>query len=160
MQKFFSPDQFALRRPSFFANTSFLIAVMLLYSLAGALLLSFVSGGSESTFFLSPIAEPQLFSIRLIQSVVQILLLAVPVFLLAAWHTGQKNPFAPQSLAFLGIGKPIGFGMALLAVGGIFLLQPLLHTITALQDCYLWPSLGPYGAEVVQKRDVMESFIK
>ncbi len=160
MQKFFSPDLFTLRRPSFLNNTFYLIAVMLLYPLAGGLLLPFVSGGHDSTLFLSRIAGSQLFLIRLIQAVGQILLLALPVLLLAAWHTRQKNPFSSQSLAFLGIGGRVDFGVAVLAVCGIFLLQPLLYTITALQDHYLWPSLGSAGAEVVRQRDVMESFIK
>ncbi len=160
MQKFFSPDLFASRRLSFTVNTLYLIAVMLLYPIVGGVLFSFVSGGSEAAFSLSTIARSQLPSIRFIQAVGQILVLALPVLLLAGWHTDKKNPFAPQSLAFLGIGKPLHFGMAALVVGGIFLLQPLLYTITAVQDYYLWPSLGPYGAEVVQTRDVMDGFIK
>lgn len=160
MQKFFSPDLFASRRPSFLVNTLFLIAIMLLYPLVGVWLLSFVSSGSESFFSLSDIDKSQLPSIRLIQAVGQILVLVLPVFLLAGWHTGRKNFFSPQSIAFLGIGKPIDVGMAALAVGGIFLLQPLLSTITAVQDCYLWPALGSAGAEVVRQRDVMESFIR
>jgi uncharacterized protein len=160
MQKFFSSDLFALQRPSFMANTLYLIAIMLLYPLVGGVLLSFVSGGSGAAFSLSTIERSQLSSIRLIQAMGQILVLALPVLLLAGWHTGRKNPFAPQSLAFLGIGKPIDFGMAALAVGGIFLLQPLLYTITAAQDNYLWPALGSAGAEVVRQRDLMESFIR
>ncbi len=160
MQKFFSPDLFARLRPSFMINTLFLIAVMLLYPLAGGVLFSFVSGGSEAAFSLSSIQNSQLFSIRLIQAFGQILLLALPVLLLAAWHTGRNNLFAPQSLAFLGIQKRVDFGMAVLAISGIFLLQPLLYTITAVQDHYLWSVLGSAGTEVVRQRDMMESFIK
>ncbi len=160
MQKFFFPDLFAQRRPSFLANTLFLIVIMLLYPLAGGVLLSFVSGGSGAAFSLSTLDKSQLPFIRLIQAVGQILVLALPVLLLAGWHIGKKNPFSPQSLAFLGIGRPIDVGMAALTVGGIFLLQPLLHTITAVQDHYLWPALGSAGAEVVRQRDVMESFIR
>ena len=157
MQKFFSPDLFARLRPSFMINTLFLIAVMLLYPLAGGVLFSFVSGGSEAAFSLSSIQNSQLFSIRLIQAFGQILLLALPVLLLAAWHTGRNNLFAPQSLAFLGIQKRVDFGMAVLAISGIFLLQPLLYTITAVQDHYLWSVLGSAGTEVVRQRDMMKS---
>jgi len=160
MQKFFFPDLFAQRRPSFLVNTLFLIAIMLLYPLAGGVLLSFVSGDSGAAFSLSILEKSQVPSIRLIQAVGQIFVLALPVLLLAGWHTGKKNPFSSQSLAFLGIGRPIDVGMAGLTVVGIFLLQPLLHTITALQDHYLWPALGSAGAEVVCQRDVMESFIR
>ncbi len=160
MQKFFFPDQFAGRRPSFMVNTLFLIAIMLLYPLLGGVLFSFVSTGSNAAFSFSSIEKSQLSSIRLIQVVGQIVVLALPVLLLAGWHTGKKNPFSSQSLAFLGIGRPIDVGMVALAVGGIFLLQPLLSTITAVQDHYLWPALGSAGAEVVRQRDVMELFIR
>ena len=160
MQTFSSSDPLTVGRPAFFANTLFLIAVMVLYPITGFLLFSLVSGGSQMGFSLLHIEESMLTSIRLIQAVGQILVLALPVLLLAAWHTGRKNPFSPQSLAFLGIQRRVDFGMAALAVGGIFLLQPLLYTITALQDHYLWPALGSAGAEVVHQRDLMESFIK
>jgi hypothetical protein len=99
-------------------------------------------------------------SIRIIQAVGQIVVLALPVVLLAAWHTRRKNPFSLESLAFLGIRRSFNIGAAGLAVCGIFFLQPLLYTITALQDVYLWPSLGAAGAEVVRQRDTMESFIR
>jgi len=160
MQNFFFPDQFALRRPSFKVNTLFLVTIMLLYPFLGGALFSFVSAGGSAAFSFSGIEKSQLSSLRLIQAVGQIIALALPVLLLAGWHTGQKNPFSPQSLAFLGLGKPVDVTLVALAVGGIFLLQPLLHTITALQDCYLWPSLGSAGADVVQKRDEMDLFIR
>ncbi len=160
MQKFFSSDQFALRRPSFMINTFFLIAVMLFYPIVGGVLFSVVSDSSEAAFSLSNMPRSQLFSIRLIQACGQILVLALPVLFLAAWHTGRNKLFSQQSLAFLGIQKRLDFGMAVLAISGIFLLQPLLYTITAAQDHYLWPILGSAGAEVVRQRDLMESFIK
>ncbi len=160
MQMFFSSDLFAQQRPSFLVNTLFLVVVMLLYPVVGGVLLSFVSGGSGAAFSLSTLEKSEFPSIRMIQAVGQLLVLALPVFLLAGWHTGKKKPFSSQSLAFLGIGKPVDLTMVALAVGGIFLLQPLLHTITAVQDNYLWPALGSAGAEVVRQRDVMELFIR
>ncbi len=99
-------------------------------------------------------------SIRLIQAIGQVLVLALPVMFLAGRHTGKKNPFSQESLAFLGIHRSIDFGAAAIAVSGIFLLQPFLYTVTALQDSYLWPALGAAGAEVVRQRDLMEAFIK
>ena len=80
--------------------------------------------------------------------------------MLAAWHTRRKNPFSLESLAFLGIRRTFNIGAAGLAVCGIFFLQPLLYTITVLQDVYLWPSVGAAGAEVVRQRDTMELFIR
>gem|GEM_PF-166200 len=160
MQTFFSSDPFAARRPSFFANTLFLIVVMVLYPLAGVLLFSFVGSGREATFSLLHIERGMLPLIRLVQVAGQLLVLALPVLLLSAWHTGRKNPFSREGFAFLGIGKSVDFSATALAVGGIFLLQPLLYTLIALQDLYLWTALGAAGREVVRQRDLMDSFIK
>ncbi len=160
MQTFSFSDHFAAKRPSFFANTLFLISIMVLYPIAGAVLFSLVGGGHQASSALLHPVRGMLPLLRMIQFVGQILVLALPVLLLAGWHTGKKNPFSPESLAFLGIRRGVDFGAAAFAVSGIFLLQPLLYTVTALQDIYLWPSLGIAGAEVVRQRDVMDLFIK
>jgi len=160
MQTFSFSDHFAAKRPSVFVNTLFLICIMVLYPIAGAMLFSLVDGGHQaSSALLHPVQE-MLPLLRMIQSVGQILLLALPVLLLAGWHTGRKNPFSPESLAFLGVRSSVDFGGVAFAFSGIFLLQPLLFTVTALQDIYLWPSLGTAGAEVVRQRDVLDSFLK
>ncbi|NTV05876.1 MAG: CPBP family intramembrane metalloprotease [Chlorobiaceae bacterium] len=147
-------------RPTFLANTLFLIGIMVLYPLTGGLLFSLVTGGSPEAFSLLSIKESMLPSIRLIQAIGQVLVLALPVMFLAGRHTGKKNPFSQESLAFLGVHRSIDFGAAAIAVSGIFLLQPFLYTVMALQDSYLWPALGAAGAEVVRQRDLMEAFIK
>ncbi|MEI7787721.1 MAG: CPBP family intramembrane glutamic endopeptidase [Chlorobiaceae bacterium] len=159
MRAFSSSDPFATRRLSFFANTLFLIGIMLLYMLAGALLFPLVNGSGKG-FSLSHFDRNLLLSIRFLQAGGQILVLAMPVILHAAWHTGKKNPFSVESLAFLGIRRNVNVRAAGLAVGGIFLLQPLLYTLTAVQDLYLWPAFGAAGGEVAHQRDVMESFIR
>ena len=160
MQTFSFPDHFAAKRPSFFANTLFLLSIMVFYPIAGVVLFSLVDGGLQpGSALLHPVMS-MLPLLRLVQSVGQILLLALPVLLLAAWHTGQKNPFSQESLAFLGVRRSVDFGAVVFAVSGIFLLQPLLYTVTTLQDLYLWPSLGTAGAELVRRRDEMDSFIK
>jgi membrane protease YdiL (CAAX protease family) len=160
MQKLSFVDPFAAHRPGFWANTLFLIAIMVLYPLVGGLLFLFVSGGSQEPFSLLHIDKSMLSSIRLIQAVGQIFLLALPVIVLAGWHTRHDHSFFSGSSAFLGIRNRFDIGAATLAVGGIFLLQPLLYTITAYQDYLLWPALGAAGKEVVHQRDLMESFIK
>ena len=159
MQAFFSSDLVAARRLSFLANTFFLIGVMVLYPLAGVVLFSLITGGGEAGEFLLHIDRSMLPSIRFIQAAGQIVVLALPVLLLAGWHTGRKNPFSLESLAFLGVRRDFNIGAAALAVGGIFVLQPLLYTITSLQDLYLWRALGAAGLEVIRQRDMMESFI-
>jgi len=159
MQAFFSSDLFAARRLSFLANTFFLIGVMVLYPLAGVVLFSLINSGGEAGSSLLHIERSMLPSIRFIQAAGQIAVLALPVILLSGWHTGRKNPFSLESLVFLGIRRDFNIGAGALAVGGIFLLQPLLYTITSLQDLYLWRALGAAGLEVVRQRDMMESFI-
>ena len=160
MQTFFPSDPFIALRPSFYVNTVVLIGIMILYPLAGALLFSLIGDFSHVGMTAMHPDKSMLSLFRLIQSVGQIITLALPVLLLAAWHTGKKNPFSPESLAFLGIRRGVDFGAVAVAVSGIFLLQPLLYTVTSLQDLYLWPALGQAGAEVVHQREVMDSFIK
>jgi len=160
MDTFSVSDPFRTKRPSFVANTLLLIIIMGLYPIAGSLLFSFVNGGLPQRIVFLRFDKSMLTLLRTIQSVGQILVLALPVLLLAGWHTGKKNPFSPESLAYLGVRRSVDFGAVAFAVSGIFLLQPLLYTVTALQDIYLWPSLGTAGAEVVRQRDVMDLFIK
>ncbi len=152
-------DSFFAKRPSFAFNTLLLLALMVLYPLAGAALFSLVAGELQLSELLSNPDSRLVPMLRIIQSIGQIVVLALPVLLLAAWHTRSKQPFARNSLAFLGIRAQFDFGTAVLAVAGIFLLQPLLYTITSLQDSYLWPSLGKAGAEVVRQREAMEGLI-
>jgi len=153
-------DSYAAKRPSFFANTSFLITIMVLYPLTGALLLTLVHGGTPVSGSLLRPDKSMLPIIRMVQSAGEFLILAVPVLFFAARHTGGKNPFSQESLAFLGIGKKVDFREIVFGLCGILLLQPLLLTLTAVQDLYLWPLLGDAGAEVILQRDVMESFIR
>jgi len=133
---------------------------MMLYSIAGELLFWIVNGERLDTNTLLHSVSTFLPVLRLIQVAGQIVVLAIPVILLAGWHTGSRNPFSGRSLAFLGLGKSCKPATVFLAVGGILLLQPLLFTLTALQDLYLWPALGAAGSAVVSQRDLMESFIR
>lgn len=160
MQSYFSADLFKARRPSFLPNTLVLSSLMMLYSFAGELLFWLVNGERVDAPSLLHALNTMLPLIRLIQVSGQIFVLAIPVLLLAAWHTGSRNPFSRSGLAFLGVGLRPQSGTVFLAVAGILLLQPALYTITVLQDLYLWPALGAAGSAVVNQRDMMESFIK
>lgn len=160
MSTFSFSDPFKAQRPTGFVNTIFLIAIMALYPFAGSLLLSLAGGSGKEAVSFSHIERSMLLSIRLIQVTGQILLLALPVLAISAWHTGRKNLFSSQSLAFLGISGRVDPVPALFAAFGIFLLQPLLYSITIFQDSWVWPALGTAGLEVVRQRDLMESFIK
>jgi len=160
MRIFFSPDSFTAQRPSFLVNTLILALLMVLYSLAGELLFWLINGERLDALSLMHSVSTMISLMRLIQVAGQILVFAIPVILLAGWHTGSRNVFSRRSLAFLGIGMRPHSGAIFPAVAGIFLLLPVLFTITALQDLYLWPALGAAGSAVVSQRDMMDSFIK
>jgi uncharacterized protein len=156
-------DSFAGNRPSFIVNTIVLIGIMGLYLVAGALILMVTGIGSsgEQVSGLTPaLVSRHLASIRLAQACGQILVLAIPVILLSAFHTGSGNPFSRKSLAFLGVGRIPDGKMLLLGVSGIFLLQPLLQTISSLEQLFLWPALGKAGMEVLRQQEQMDAFIR
>ncbi|NTU98235.1 MAG: CPBP family intramembrane metalloprotease [Chlorobiaceae bacterium] len=155
-------DPFAGKRPSFIINTIILAVMMVLYLLSGQVLLFLLGkSGVDTAAIFTPESVRTMFpEILFSQGTAQLLLLALPVLFLAAFHTRTGNPFSGESLAFLGIGEVPDSRALFLAVAGIFLLQPLLHTITSLEELYLWPALGKAGAEVVRQQQQMDAFIK
>ncbi|NTV99487.1 MAG: CPBP family intramembrane metalloprotease [Chlorobiaceae bacterium] len=154
-------DRFAAKRPSFIANTLLLAAFMGLYLLSGQVLLLLLGGGADASALFTPDSARRLLPAILIsQGVAQLLLLALPVFLLVSIHTGNRNPVSAANLAFLGIGEVPDSRALFLAVAGIFLLQPSLHTISSCEQLYLWPSLGQAGAEVIRQQEQMDAFIR
>lgn len=155
-------DRFAGNRPSFIVNTLLLVLLMVLYMLSGQLLLFFLGGsGSDAAALFTPESAQRMFPAILIsQGGGQLLLLAMPVLLLASMHTGTRNPFSGENLAFLGIGKVPDSREVFLAVAGIFLLQPLIHTISSCEELYLWPLLGEAGVAIVRKQEQMDAFIR
>ncbi|NTW83843.1 MAG: CPBP family intramembrane metalloprotease [Chlorobiaceae bacterium] len=155
-------DRFAGRRPSFIVNTLLLAVLMVLYLLSGAVLLLFLGGqGSDVSELFTPESVRRLSGVILLsQGGAQLLLLAFPVLILAALHTRSRNPFSRESLAFLGIADVPDIRVLLLATAGIFLLQPLIFTITSFEQLYLWPALGRAGEEVLRQQQQMDMFIK
>jgi membrane protease YdiL (CAAX protease family) len=160
MHSFSPSDLFVARRPAFFANTLVLAIIMVLYPLAGVLLLWVVKGVTGEAGSLLHPSSSMLQIMRLSQAVGQILVLALPVILLAGVHTKSRNPFSLRSLSFLGVGRLADLTTVFLAVSGIFLLQPFLQTVIELQNIYVWPALGAAGQAVIRQQNVMESFIK
>ncbi|TCD48916.1 CPBP family intramembrane glutamic endopeptidase [Chlorobium sp. N1] len=149
-------DPVALRRPSFLFTTIFLVVTMVLYPLAGSLLFS-LAGGSADVVDGGGIGE-MVGSLRLVQALGQLLVLALPVLVLSARHAGG-GLFSAGSLRFLGVGKRVEMRLVGFGALGVFLLQPLVYTVAGLQNLYLWPALGDAGAEVVRQQALMESFI-
>jgi len=137
-----------------------LIGLMLLYNITGALLLLVIPGGAATA-----VLDPQHFdsstivAMRLAQVAGQILVLALPTLLLARMHAGGGGFFSWQPLAFLGIARRVPWRQVLFAVLGMISLQPLLHSVTELQDLFLWPALGPSGEAVLDSRRLMDALI-
>ena len=133
---------------------------MLLYSIAGALLLLVIPGGA-ATAGLDPLQYDlsMIGAMRLAQVAGQILVLALPALLLARMHAGGGGFFSWKPLAFLGITQRVPWRQVLFAVLGMMSLQPLLHSVTELQDLFLWPALGPSGEAVVDSRRLMDALI-
>ncbi|KZK73658.1 MAG: abortive phage infection protein [Pelodictyon luteolum] len=147
----------AVRRPSFLFTTLFLLATMVLYPVAGALLFSLAGGSGEAVLGGGGIGG-LLGPLRMAQASGQLMMLALPVLLLAAWHV-RAPLFSLESLRFLGVRGGFDWRLAGFAVAGVFLLQPLVFTVAGLQNLFLWPALGAAGAEVVRQQAVMEVFI-
>jgi len=128
---------------------------MVLYPVAGALLFSLAGGASlpEGAGIGVMLGE-----LRAVQAAGQLLVLALPVLVLAAWHV-RRRLLSRAIFGFLGVGGRVDFRLVGLAVAGVFMLQPLLYTIAGLQNLFLWPALGEAGAEVVRQRVVMDAFL-
>lgn len=150
MNHFFSEQTSSQRRPSFLFSTTFLIGIMFLYSLAGFLLLFVLTGtvfaGFEPAWRDDSLTGP----IRLVQVLSQVLVLALPVVVLAGLHAGG------EFLGFLGIRRNVSWEQVGYALSGLCCLLPLLSSIAELQNLFLWPSLGSFGREVLESRQLME----
>jgi len=125
-------DSVAVRRPSFLFTTLFLLGVMVLYPVAGELLFSLAGGASlpEGAGIGVMLGE-----LRAVQAAGQLLVLALPVLVLAAWHV-RRRLLSRAIFGFLGVGGRVDFRLVGLAVAGVFMLQPLLYTIAGLQNLF------------------------
>lgn len=159
MQRFLPSGQLSLARPSFFFSAIVLIGIMLLYTITGTLLLLVIPGGKEAAG-LDPLQydASMVAAMRVAQVAGQILVLALPAVLLARLHAGGGF-HSGKPLAFLGIAQHVAWRQVLFAVLGMMSLQPLLHSVTELQDLFLWPALGPSGEAVLESRRLMDALI-
>lgn len=89
----------------------------------------------------------------------QILVLALPAGLLAGFHVRGKGCCRVNLWYFLE-SKGISWRQVLFAVLGMVCLQPLLHSITELQDIFLWPALGTAGKDVLESRQQMDALLE
>ncbi len=156
-----SEPTLSVRRPSFMFTTAVLLLVMLSYAVAGSLFFLLLSGGGvpavqgEALFDRSAVA-----ALRVSQVAGQVLVLALPVLLLAGAHVRKQKLFSRGPLVFLGIKSGVSWRQVLFAVLGMVSLQPLLHSITELQDLFLWPALGTAGQDVLESRRQMDLLLE
>ncbi|ACD89386.1 MAG: CPBP family intramembrane metalloprotease [Chlorobium limicola] len=156
-----SESTVSVHRPSFVFTTAMLLLVMLLYAVAGSLFFLLLSGGgvpavqNAAMFDRSAVA-----ALRISQVAGQILVLALPAGLLAGFHVRGKRLLSREPLVFLGIKGGISWRQVLFAVLGMVCLQPLLHSITELQDIFLWPALGTAGKDVLESRQQMDALLE
>ena len=147
------------RRPGILSTSLALFGVLLLYPLAGALLTMLATGwrGIDPDFRL---LDPAVMSrLRIAQAVGQVLALAIPALLLAWRHSGSRTPFDAENLSWLGLGTRPGPGILAAASAGMLLLQPLMYSITELQNLLL-PYLGEAGRAMLRDQGRLELFIR
>uniref|UniRef100_Q3AQJ8 CAAX prenyl protease 2/Lysostaphin resistance protein A-like domain-containing protein n=1 Tax=Chlorobium chlorochromatii (strain CaD3) TaxID=340177 RepID=Q3AQJ8_CHLCH len=146
----------------FWHTTAALAVLMLLYPLIGNFFIAwFVGAELERGALLQPeMLRSFVPSLRIVQMVGQVLLLAFPALLLAGWQRGCRAPWSPEVRMWMGLQPPFDGGVLVAGAGGIILLQPLLSLIAALQERYLWPALGEAGREVLQQQESMELFLR
>ena len=146
-------------RPGIMFTGVVLVAVLVLYPLAGTGLTLFATGGRliDPDFRLLDTAIlPRL---RAAQAAGQVLALALPALLLAWRFSGDRNPFGTANLSWLGVGKPARFRPLLTASAGMLLLQPLMYSIAEVQNLGL-PLLGETGRAMLRDQERLELFIR
>ncbi|NTV02703.1 MAG: CPBP family intramembrane metalloprotease [Chlorobiaceae bacterium] len=147
------------KRPGILSTSLALLGVLVLYPLAGALLTLLATGwrGIDPDFsLLDPAVMPR---IRIAQAVGQLLALGIPALLLAWRHSGSRTPFDSLNLAWLGIGPRPGLRALATASAGMLLLQPLMYSITEVQNLGL-PYLGEAGRAMLRDQARLEMFIR
>jgi hypothetical protein len=136
-----------------------LLGVLVLYPFAGAGLTLVATGGRfiDSEFrLLDSAMMPRL---RVAQAVGQVLVLMLPALLLARLHSGSRTLFGAKNISWLGIGRTDGILPLVAAGAGMLLLQPLMYTITEVQNLGL-PYLGEVGNAMLRDQERLELFIR
>jgi hypothetical protein len=147
------------KSPGLLATSLALLGVLVLYPLAGSLLTLLATGwhGIDPDFrLLDPAVMPRL---RMAQAVGQLLALCVPALLLAWRPSGGRSPIDSRTLSWLGLGPRPGVGVLLAASAGMLLLQPLMYSITEVQNLGL-PYLGEAGQAMLRDQERLELFIR
>ncbi len=146
------------RKPGAGFTVVVLLAVLVLYPLVGAGLAMLATGVRQLDIDTIAMQPPLLSKLLAAQAVGQILALAIPALLLGWRFSGGPSPFGRPARAWLGLVAPDDWRPVLAAVVGMVLLQPLMYTISGLQDLLL-PLLGEAGKAVLRDQERLERFI-
>ena len=142
----------------FYWTSAVLLVVLVLYPLFGGIMMSLVLPEARVGDTFSWFDEQDLSAIRMVQVLGQVLLLCIPVFFLAGFHTGDKRPFSRKNLAFLGLGQRIWPPGMFLAVAGVLLLQPFIYAVMEFIG-FLLPHLGEFGRSLLDNQEQLERFL-
>lgn len=146
-------------RPGLLYISMVLLAMLVLYPLAGAALTMAVTGGRLLDSSINMFDSTMLPRIRAAQAVGQFLVLALPVFWLARRFSGSSTLFSPTNLRWLGVVSEGRLRPIVTAGFCMLLLQPLMYTIAEFQNMLL-PFLGETGKTLMRQQELLELFIR
>jgi membrane protease YdiL (CAAX protease family) len=144
-------------QPRLFSIILVLLIILVAYPLAGTLLTMLVTGGRPLDDGFRWVTDAVLPRLLAVQAVGQIVLLALPAFLLVS-RFNDGGVFGRAGLDWLGIGRRGGLLSAMAAGAGMLLLQPLLYSIVELQTLLL-PLLGEVGRSIIQEQARLDLLI-
>ncbi|NTU68731.1 MAG: CPBP family intramembrane metalloprotease [Chlorobiaceae bacterium] len=147
------------RRPGILFTALVLLGVLVLYPLAGALLTLLATGWRGIDPELRSLDPEVMSRLKIAQVAGQVLALGVPALLLAWRHSATRSPFDKGNLSWLGIGPRPGFRSIVAASVGMLLLQPLMYSVTEVQNLGL-PYLGEAGRAMLRDQVRLELFIR
>jgi hypothetical protein len=148
-----------VKSPGIMFTSMVLLAVLVLYPLAGGGLTLLATGGRLVDPDFRMFGTSILPRLRAAQAAGQVIALALPALLLAWRFSGSRTLFGKANLSWLGLGRPAGFVPLLKASAGILLLQPLMYSITEVQNLGL-PLLGEAGRAMLHDQERLDLIIR
>ncbi|NTW51426.1 MAG: CPBP family intramembrane metalloprotease [Chlorobiaceae bacterium] len=152
------PDMPDVKRPALVGTIMVLLSILVAYPLVGSILTMLVARGRtmDSDFrWIDGSVLPLLLAAQVIG---QLVVLALPVFLLARRYSGG-HLFDRANLSWLGIGNSANLRAALRAAAGMVLLQPFLYSIVEVQNLLL-PFLGETGRDMLRDQARLDLFLR
>ncbi|MFQ3608557.1 MAG: CPBP family intramembrane glutamic endopeptidase [Chloroherpetonaceae bacterium] len=115
-------------------NFIVLACLFFLYQIVGGVIAFLLAGGS--------ITDENVVLHRLLQTLFQILFLALPVLLLVGLHTGKFSPLDSENRAFLALNQSVSREVIVWGVLGAMVLNPFLSYVGDVQFVLLSEGFG------------------